>query len=79
MNEIRTFAFPALDAGTVCCVRRGLALALCSLLSLIVVTVAGAAERKPAPRTVGLTLDDKRLALSELRGKPVVVNVWSSW
>jgi cytochrome oxidase Cu insertion factor (SCO1/SenC/PrrC family) len=34
----------------------------------------------PAAREVaGQTLDGKRLALSDLRGKPVVVNVWSSW
>jgi thiol-disulfide isomerase/thioredoxin len=32
-----------------------------------------------APAVAGQTLDGKRLALSEFRGKPVVVNVWSSW
>jgi len=53
--------------------------ALCSLLALSAAAAAGAAERKPAPRTVGLSLEGKRLALSELRGKPVVINVWSSW
>ena len=39
---------------------------------------AGAATR-PAPPIAGTTLDGKRLALADLRGKPVVINVWSSW
>ena len=62
--------------------RRGLAGVVVLLVVLLAVTLAvpaGAAERKPAPRTVGLSLEGKRLALSELRGKPVVINVWSSW
>ena len=54
-------------------------MAVSLLLVLTLVTTATAATRKPAPRTVGLTLDGKRLALSELRGKPVIINVWSSW
>jgi cytochrome oxidase Cu insertion factor (SCO1/SenC/PrrC family) len=32
-----------------------------------------------APAVAGQTLDGERLALSDFRGKPVVVNVWSSW
>ena len=34
---------------------------------------------RPAPEIAGTTLDGRRLALSSFRGKPVVVNVWSSW
>jgi hypothetical protein len=45
----------------------------------------GAADAPPpsiardAPEISGVTLDGDRLALSALQGKPVVVNVWSSW
>ena len=37
------------------------------------------ADRKPAPQVRGTTLDGKPFALSELRGKTVVVNFWASW
>ena len=53
-------------------------LALCALLAIAAVTTAAAA-RKPAPPIAGTTLDGKRLALRDLRGKPVIINVWSSW
>lgn len=33
----------------------------------------------PAPDFVRETLDGRELALSELRGKPVVMNFWASW
>ena len=33
----------------------------------------------PAREIAGETLDGSRLSLTEFRGKPVVVNVWSSW
>ena len=42
-------------------------------------TAAVASSRPTAPRTVGLTLEGKRLSLAEFRGKPVMLNVWSSW
>ena len=58
--------------------QRGLALGLCALLLAVAATPAGAATR-PAPPIAGTTLDGKRLALGDLRGKPVVINVWSSW
>jgi cytochrome oxidase Cu insertion factor (SCO1/SenC/PrrC family) len=32
-----------------------------------------------APAVSGTTLDGQPLSLASLRGKPVVVNVWSSW
>jgi hypothetical protein len=32
-----------------------------------------------APVVAGRTLDGSSLSLATLRGKPVVVNVWSSW
>jgi thiol-disulfide isomerase/thioredoxin len=41
--------------------------------------VIEAADRKPAPQVSGTTLDGEALALTELRGKVVVVNFWASW
>jgi hypothetical protein len=66
-------------------VRRGLALLVSSLILLVVavsvvaVSVATAATAARQPPIAGTTLDGKRLALTDLRGKPVVINVWSSW
>ena len=37
------------------------------------------AKRGPAPAVVASTLDGERLALAELRGHVVVLNVWGSW
>ncbi|MGA5191433.1 TlpA family protein disulfide reductase [Streptomyces griseoincarnatus] len=37
------------------------------------------AERKPAPEISGETLTGEPLALSDLRGRIVVINVWGSW
>lgn len=34
---------------------------------------------RPAPEVEGLTLDGERLSLDSFRGRPVLVNVWSSW
>lgn len=34
---------------------------------------------RPAPDVEGVTLDGDRLSLADLRGRPVFVNVWSSW
>lgn len=33
----------------------------------------------PKQPIAGTTLEGKRLSLADLRGKPVVINVWSSW
>jgi cytochrome c biogenesis protein CcmG/thiol:disulfide interchange protein DsbE len=34
---------------------------------------------EPAPRLAGPTLDGGRLDLADLRGRPVLVNMWASW
>lgn len=34
---------------------------------------------RAAPAIAGRTLSGQSLSLASLRGKPVVVNVWSSW
>ena len=62
-------------------VRRGLALLVSAIAFAVVVTpwATGASSPRKAPPIAGVTLDGKRLALADLRGKPVVINVWSSW
>lgn len=51
-------------------------------LALAVTGVAAAtpdATRRPAPAVTGISLDGKRVLLAAMRGKPVFINVWSSW
>ena len=61
-------------------VRRGLALLVLLTLGVaLCVGTAAATTPKPRPPIAGVTLEGKRLSLAELRGKPVVINVWSSW
>jgi hypothetical protein len=52
---------------------------LLALLAALVSAVSLTAAPTPAPAISGTTLDGKRLSLAALRGKPVLVNVWSSW
>jgi hypothetical protein len=40
---------------------------------------ATATSRPPAPPIQGISLEGERVALADFRGKPVFVNVWSSW
>ena len=40
---------------------------------------AKAANRPPAPPLEGVSLDGDPISLADFRGKPVFVNVWSSW
>ena len=35
--------------------------------------------RQPAPALDGVTLDGDPVSLSDYRGRPVLINVWSSW
>ena len=36
-------------------------------------------SRPAAPAIAGTSLDGERISLADFRGKPVFVNVWSSW
>ena len=38
-----------------------------------------APKRELAPAIEGVTIDGERLSLADFRGRPVFVNVWSSW
>ena len=38
-----------------------------------------ATSARQAPEIEGVTLDGKRLSLSDFRGRPVFVNVWAAW
>ncbi|MGH3133636.1 MAG: TlpA family protein disulfide reductase [Gaiellaceae bacterium] len=38
-----------------------------------------ASNRPPAPDIEGTSLDGERISLAGYRGRPVFVNVWSSW
>lgn len=62
---------------TVAVVRRGLALVATLLVAVAPAAAGGAATAKPP--IAGVTLEGKQLALADLRGKPVLINVWSSW
>ena len=35
--------------------------------------------REPAPALSGVTLEGDAIALGDFRGRPVLINVWSSW
>lgn len=43
------------------------------------ITNVAPGQRAAAPDLAGTTLDGKKLALSDYRGKYVVVNIWGSW
>ncbi len=59
--------------------KQRLALVLLLGLALVVVATAAAATRRPAPPTAGPTVTGGKASLAALRGKPVFLNVWSSW
>lgn len=54
------------------------------LVALVVVLLApgtvGTQSKRPlAPNISGTTLDGAKVTLSQFRGRPVFLNVWSSW
>jgi hypothetical protein len=56
-------------------------IAAVALIAGVAVGAAAATDtaRRPAPALAGVTLGGKQLSLAKLRGKPVFINVWSSW
>lgn len=65
---------------------RALVFVLSALAALAVAGCGGAEESAPpaqttraAPEIEGISLDGERLSLEDFRGRPVFVNVWSSW
>ncbi len=48
-------------------------------LLLVVALASTASAAAAAPPVAGPTVDGKRASLAALRGKPVIINVWSSW
>jgi uncharacterized lipoprotein YbaY len=42
-------------------------------------TPAAETGRAPAPSVAGTSLTGERISLEGFRGRPVLVNVWSSW
>jgi hypothetical protein len=38
-----------------------------------------APERRPAPAISGESLSGETIALGDFRGRPLLINVWSSW
>ena len=51
----------------------------CLVGALVAVATASAATRPPAPAIAGPTVTGGKTSLAALRGKPVFINVWSSW
>jgi hypothetical protein len=47
--------------------------------ALTLVAAAGAATRPPALQIAGPTVTGGTASLAQFRGKPVFINVWSSW
>jgi thiol-disulfide isomerase/thioredoxin len=43
------------------------------------VAVVPEGERRPLPAFSGRTLDNRRIDLASLRGRPLVLNFWASW
>ena len=66
-------------------VRAPAPIALVASLAVAAGMLAAAAAAAPraapprAPALAGVTLDGTRASLAALRGRPVLVNVWSSW
>jgi ABC-type glycerol-3-phosphate transport system substrate-binding protein len=42
-------------------------------------TTTATPDRPAAPAIAGTSLEDEPLSLADFRGRPVLVNVWSSW
>jgi hypothetical protein len=47
--------------------------------TLALAGTAVAAKRPAAPAVSGITLEGKSLSIARFKGRPVLLNVWSSW
>ena len=56
-----------------------LSLGLSGLLSPAGPALAAAREGRPAPDFSAVTLDGRRVSLTSLRGKVILLNFWASW
>ena len=54
-------------------------LASLAVVTGLLVAAIEAPAATPKPPIAGVTLTGQRLALADLSGKPVVINIWSSW
>jgi hypothetical protein len=54
-------------------------LAALTFVLALALTGSAPAAAPQAVRLAGTTLEGKSLSLADFRGKPVIVNVWSSW
>jgi hypothetical protein len=55
-------------------------LAAAVVAALLAPAAAQTAPKRPlAPNIKGTTLDGKKITLAQFRGRPVFINVWSSW
>jgi len=52
---------------------------ICAVSGLALATTAFAAAPPLAPAISGQTVTGGKASLTALRGKPVFINVWSSW
>jgi hypothetical protein len=59
--------------------RRVITLVACLVALLTTTSGAQAATRPKAPPIAGKTLAGTKVTLAQFRGKPVFINVWSSW
>jgi hypothetical protein len=50
-----------------------------ALLALLCAASVATASRPRAPILAGTTLTGASISLAQFRGRPVLVNVWSSW
>lgn len=48
-------------------------------LLLVLALAPTASAAAAAPPEAGATVDGRRASLAALRGKPVIIDVWSSW
>jgi cytochrome c biogenesis protein CcmG/thiol:disulfide interchange protein DsbE len=76
VTEAITSRRPILLALTVAVAATALVVAIVRLTDLAAGDGGGIARDRPAPDIAGITLDGAEFRLTELRGRPVIVNFW---